>query len=202
MRTTKPVSTITWNTERFLVNKLMELQKKRIISFWAFIRHFAEEDEKKDHIHLFMIPAIRIDTLELEREFDEVDPNNSLPIKCLTIKSSRFSDWYLYDKHDEDYLVSIGQSRKYHYSDSDFAVSSAEEFNEMIHTIDLSKFNGNRVRLIREYVEAGKSFAELILSGRVPMQQMSGWQKAYETLWSYIWDQEYLDRGDKGQSHE
>lgn len=202
MRTSKPISTITWNTIPFLTKKLLDLEKKRVISFWAYISHFPEEDEKKQHIHLFMIPVNRLDTEELQREFDEVDPNNALPIKCLTIKSSKFSDWYLYGKHDQDYLVSNGQSRRYKYTDDDFVVSSQEEFSEFIHMIDFSKFNGNRVRLVEEYVKEKKSFGELLMSGRVPMQQIPGWKQCYQAIWDLVWNQEDLQRGVYGKSHE
>ena len=54
MRTSKTISTISYNTKDFLEFKLMELMDSGDISDWFFIQHFAEEDEKKDHIHLWV----------------------------------------------------------------------------------------------------------------------------------------------------
>ena len=50
MKTTKPISTISYNTPEFLENKLNELLANGLISFFAYILHEPEEDETKRHL--------------------------------------------------------------------------------------------------------------------------------------------------------
>ena len=66
MRTKGLVSTISYNTPEFLELKLQELYKKHTISDYMFIQHIAEEDEKKDHIHLLIEPNTLIDTMVIQ----------------------------------------------------------------------------------------------------------------------------------------
>lgn len=56
MKTTRPIATISFNTEAYLRLKLDELIKAKKITFYAYIPHRKEEDENKDHIHLFLEP--------------------------------------------------------------------------------------------------------------------------------------------------
>ena len=48
MKTTKPISSISWNSRNYLVDRLEELRKAHLIAFWVLVKHTAEEDEKKD----------------------------------------------------------------------------------------------------------------------------------------------------------
>jgi hypothetical protein len=86
----------------------------------------------------------------------------------------------LYALHDSNYLASKGQSRKYHYSKSDFIVSDGDYFNEEIHTIDHTKYN--RFNELKRALEDGRSFADVLASGIVPLQQTYAWEKAYGIL--------------------
>ena len=69
MRTSKPIATIAYNTVDFLEQKLAELLRNHKIQDYFFIYHIAEEDEKKDHIHLYIEPNTRIDTMDLQEFF-------------------------------------------------------------------------------------------------------------------------------------
>lgn len=182
MKTSKAFSTISYNSEGFLVAKLQTLVDTRKIDFFAFVEHFPEEDEAKRHKHLYIVPNGKIDTDQVRTELLEVDISNPLakPLGCMPCKSSKFADWYLYTLHDRIYLASKGQSRKFHYTKSDFIVSDGDYFNEEIHTIDHTKYN--RLNELKRAVDGGYSFAEVLASGIVPVQQTYAYEKAYNIL--------------------
>jgi len=202
MKTSKPFSTVSFNSPVFLTKKLMEFEKKRKILFWCYIIHDPEEDEKKRHIHVFCVPNGKVDTDQFIDELEEIDPNNKIPLKSLPCNSSKFDDFYLYNLHDSNYLASKGQSRKLHYKKEDFAVSSEEQFSEMIHHVDYSKLNGAKVSMIKGYVEKKIPFYALVASGVVPIQQIKGWEMTYKLIWDSMYVVERTERGEKGQSHE
>ena len=107
MRTSKPIATISYNSQEFLWVKLNELIDAHKISDFMFINHFAEEDERKNHIHLWIKPNTLIDTMDLQKFLIELVPNNPLkPLKCIDFRPSLVDDWILYSQHFEPYLAS------------------------------------------------------------------------------------------------
>ena len=60
MNTSRPISTISYNSKIFLDFKLKELVEKHLVSDFMYIIHTAEDDELKDHIHLFLKPNKKI----------------------------------------------------------------------------------------------------------------------------------------------
>lgn len=136
MKTTKPISTISYNHQEYLVNVLDDLMKSKIIEFYIFIPHLPDEDEKKPHIHVYVEPAKLLQTMDLVPMFKE--PNPKEPRGVLQFHLSKFVDWYLYGLHDKRYLALKGQSRIHHYQDSDFVSSSDDELKYRIQNADLS----------------------------------------------------------------
>lgn len=180
MKTSKPFSTISYNTPDFLRVKLDELIRQRKIEFWCYFHHYKEEDELKDHKHLYIVPNGQLQTDQVGDYLLEVDPTNPKPLSCIRFKSSNFTTWFLYSSHDQRYLASIGQSRKYHYTKEDCVCSDLDYLNEEIHLIDYSKLN--RFYDLKNAVENGETFVSLMNSGQVPIQQISAFQKAYDLL--------------------
>ena len=181
MRTSKPFSTISYNSEKFLKVKLDELIKNRVLDFWVFIDHAAEEDEKKSHKHLYMIPNGILQTDVLKEFLAEPDPNDpEHPLNCTIFSSSKFDDWYMYGMHDKAYLSSKGQSRKYHYVKDQFVSSSDEHFSELVRCVDRSKYIG--LERVVDAVENGVPFFEMVRLGQVPIQLINQYQYAYEML--------------------
>lgn len=182
MRTTKPFSTISYNTEHFLIDKLNELVRKRVIKFWAFIEHIPEEDEKKKHKHLYMIPNGQLDTDQLDEFFREIDIEDVTrpPLGIKMVVSSKWDDWYLYACHDSAYLATKGQSRKYHYTDDDFKVSDDDDFTELRHTIDRTKYA--KTLDFVEKVKGGASLIDLVMSGQVPVPMFNQFQSMYNLV--------------------
>lgn len=184
MRTTKPFSSIFHGTEPFLRMSLDSLVKDGYILFWAYIRHHKEEDEEKDHWHIYAVPDGRFDTDNFITRLTELDMTNPKPIKPLPCRSSRFDDWYLYNTHDSRYLASKGQYRKYHYSREDFVTSERDYFIEMIHHIDFSKIN--RLDVIIRAVETGETFDSLVASGQVPVPLLNQYKQAYSIMYNAL----------------
>ena len=182
MRTTKPFSTISYNTDLFLVEKLNELIKKRVLKFWAYIEHLPEEDEKKKHKHLFMFPNGQIDTDQLDCFFRELDIEDITkpPLGIKMIKSSKWDDWYLYAIHDSAYLATKGQSRKHYYTNDDVVVSDDDDFAELVHTIDRSKYA--KTLDFVEKVKSGTNFYDMVQSGQIPVPMFNQFLSMYTLI--------------------
>lgn len=180
MRTSRTISTISYNTFSFLDDKLSDLVSRNIISYYCYIEHLPEADEKKKHIHLLIVPNGTIDTDSLRTYFNEIVPTNEKPLGCMPFRASKFADWYLYSIHDKRYLAQKGQARQYSYSAEEFIFSSFEYHNELLHEIDYSKLN--RFDKLVESVENGLTFGQYLLNNYVPIQQISGYKIAFEAL--------------------
>lgn len=180
MRTIKPFSTISFNTKEYLINRLNDLVNEGVISLYAFMHHDAEDDEKKEHFHVYIVPVGMFNTDRLHDVLIEPVPDNDKPLGCIDIKSSKFVDWYLYALHDKDYLAMKGQTRKYHYLEEEFVVSDWDTFLEYKHTCDFSKYK-TRAR-IREMVYSGVPFYSLVADGFIPVNQIFQYREYYNTL--------------------
>lgn len=181
MRTTKPISTITYNSSAFLRVKLDELVKAQKIAFWAFIQHKPEEDEKKAHIHLYCEPAKMVQTEDFKDFLKEPDKEHpDKPLTCISWQSSKFDDWYEYGIHDERYLASKGQSRQFHYERKDVITSDEDDLDHHISQIDMIKLTPYQV--LTDAYKAHKTFADVVSSGAVPIQQIRAYQTAWEVL--------------------
>lgn len=185
MKTSKPFSTISYNSADFLTVKLNDLVNRRKLAFWAYVEHLPEEDEKKAHKHLYIVPNGQINTdevlLDILVEYDPTHPEK--PLGCVGVKSSKFYDWYMYSIHDVDYLSSKGQSRKYHYRREEVACSDTDYLNEEIHQMDMSKLS--KVKALNEAIRNNVPFEELLMRGQIPVQQVYAFQKTYGMLQTY-----------------
>lgn len=103
MATQKPISTISYNSESFLIEKLQILYDAHIIQAWQYIVHKGEDGDK-DHIHLRIEPNKRIDAMDLTEKFKEFEKGNDKPLGVRPWRNSKEEDWYLYSVHDSDYL--------------------------------------------------------------------------------------------------
>lgn len=105
MATQVMISTISYNSEAFLKEKLDGLVKSHILQAYVYIRHKGEDGDK-DHLHVAVYPNKRIDPMDLSDLLKEYDPNH--PTKPLGVRPWRKTiseaDWYLYAVHDSKYL--------------------------------------------------------------------------------------------------
>lgn len=105
MATQKPLSTISYNTEGFLREKLEEWYDAHIIQAYQYICHKGEDGDK-EHIHLRIEPNRRVDPMELMDELREYHPGHTKPLGVRPFRPSKEEDWFLYVVHDKDYLKS------------------------------------------------------------------------------------------------
>ncbi len=181
MKTSKPFSTISYNTIDYLRIKLDDLVKRQVLSFYCFVKHYAEEDETKDHIHLLCIPNGTYQTDPLRDYLLEANPNDfEKPFGIMPCQSSKFDDWYLYACHDSAYLMSKNQARKHHYTIDDFVSSNPDYLLELVHTIDRSKYA--KTKDFIDAINSGKSFSELLNKGYIPVSQFNQWLNTYNYL--------------------
>ena len=183
MRTTKPISTISFNSAPFLKLKLNELLKAGRISFWAFITHKPEDDEggKKEHHHVYIEPAKMLQSDDIRAQLLEFDPSNpDKPRKCLTFRSSKFDPWYMYALHDKRYLVSINQRRRYQYLHADFVSSDDDDLLFKSKSIDMLALSPYADMI--EAQSLGISFNEYFSRGTIPLQQVTLFERAWKLL--------------------
>lgn len=183
MKTRKPITTISYNTDGYLITKLEELRKAKVISIWFFVNHKAEEDEKKDHKHLWILPAKTIQTDDLYDALLEPDLQHldKPPLKCLHFQlCNSFADWYLYSLHDKSYLLRKGQKRAFSYTIDDFVCSDRDELDEFVREIDMTDYSA--MGRLTEAIDQGLSFDEYLRRGSVPVQLFNQYQRAWEYL--------------------
>lgn len=173
MLTAQPISTISYNTQQFLLYTLNKLTDAKVLQFWAFIPHKGEYDDilkitDKNHIHLYMEPNRRVDTVELLDNFTEVDPNNTLPLKCTVIRHSVFAEWYLYNLHDPDYLATKFETKQYTYQFSDYFSSDADSFLQMVFDVYHSS-DSTLLPKLTNALQSGNTFQSLARSGHIPL---------------------------------
>ena len=184
MKTIKPIATVSWNTEEFLVKQLNDLVNNHVILFWFYVKHFAEDDEKKEHIHLYLEPDIRIDTNDLRSNFEELpslDSDCKDIIRPLPFTISKFDTAYLYFTHNKLYLNSHGYVKKY-YNYTDVKTSDDFLLHDKIALIDYYKIEGGRANQVKQAMLSGVSFEEMCDSGMIPIQQIKQYQLFYTML--------------------
>lgn len=79
MATQRPISTISYNTEAFLKEKLDTWFEAHIIQAYQYIKHKGEDGDK-DHIHLRIEPNRRLDPMELVDALKEHIPGEKKPV--------------------------------------------------------------------------------------------------------------------------
>lgn len=174
MKTSKPFSTVSYNTDDFLKSKLNELLNNRKIEYWCYVCHAGELDDngerEKEHKHVLIIPNGRIDTMELSQTMLEPDPANmKKPLKCMDFRSSKEDEWFLYNSHDPDYLRTKMLEREFVYDRQDFISSDDDEtdikWRRAFHESDYMK-NQRLLKMLSD-----KSASQLVANGFVQPQQ-------------------------------
>ena len=103
MATQKPISTVSYNTEPFLKEKLEQWLNAHIIQAYQYICHKGEDGDK-DHIHLRIEPNKKLDPMDLTEQLKEFEKGKDKPLCVRPWRPSKEEDWYLYVVHDPTYL--------------------------------------------------------------------------------------------------
>lgn len=185
MKTRRPISTISYNSDQFLISVLTDWLLDRKISWWCYINHVPDTDSGKNHKHIHIIPDTSFDTADLMHDLEELDPNNILPLKCMPFQFSKWDDWYLYCLHDKYYLKYKGLVRNHFYRPEDFICSDEDFLNDKIHSVDVSAYSGYN-DLINAYFR-GQSFSDLVISGKIPLHRIT----QFATVWKALEKDKY-----------
>lgn len=112
MATSKPISTICYNTVEYLQYKLDTWYNAHLIQSYQYILHKGEDGDK-DHIHLRLEPNKKLDPMDLMEDLKEYTDTNKKPLGCRPFRPSVEEDWFLYAVHDKDYLkIKYGGAEK------------------------------------------------------------------------------------------
>ena len=101
--TSNPLSSISYNTESFLKEKLQSWYDNHLIQCFMYIKHKGEDGDK-DHIHFRIEPNRRLDPMNLLEDLKEFDPKIEKPLGIRPFRPSVEEDWFLYVVHDKQYL--------------------------------------------------------------------------------------------------
>lgn len=205
MKTKLPISTICYLNGDLLLERLEMLVSEGVIDFYAFIFHYAEADELKPHIHLYVEPCNQVDTKRFEEHFKTLDNKcGCIPFRV----SKRFGDWYYYCCHDKRYLFAHGNDvKKYTYGKNDFVVSDENFFVEKLHQIDRRLAFGSTEVLTA--LREGSSAVDLLDMGVITLQQYSQYSRLIGDLMSgkatsrrvvdFLGENPYNDEDKKGK---
>ena len=182
MNTSKAIAGISYNSPAFLQGKIEEWKSSGLIEFGAFIYHKAEEGEKKDHFHVYLLPAKRLQTVDLENdsfEFDKKHPDK--PFKIVGLSPSKEADWILYVLHDIEFLREKGLERKYHYSLEDFITTDQDLFDIMVSRIADNRKGKIEYRVV-QMIKSGMTWEQMVSSGLIPMRYIYSAKIMYDSI--------------------
>lgn len=167
MKTSKLISTISFNSLQFLEGTIQRLVNSELVEWAHWIKHKAEaNDTKKDHIHLVIQPNKAIDTMQFLKEFIESDPNNELPLRCLPAnKTKNIGDWILYGLHHIGYLASKFETREYTYTIDDMQSTDRDLLLEQYRQA-LRELNPE-LEAVKHSFNKGLSLDDILLGGYV-----------------------------------
>lgn len=167
MATSKPISTISYNTEGFLREKLDDWVKAHIIQAYQYICHKGEDGDK-DHIHLRVEPNKSLDVMTLTEELREYPVGALKPLGVRPWRPSKEEDWLLYAIHDTTYLkrkygTDGEKGEKLPYSVSDVRVSELYDIDTM-YIRAKATLDHTTVSMATQLLD-GKKAVDLILAG-------------------------------------
>lgn len=110
-----------------------------------------------------------MDIQQLLQQFDPAHPDK--PIGTQPFRSSDPDHWLLYDLHDEAYLATKGEVRKYQYSLDDCITNDEDALQEMWrHAYYASDFAQNLSKA-KMLADPKVSAVDMVLNGQVPINQ-------------------------------
>lgn len=168
MATQKPISTISYNTEGFLKEKLEAWVKAHIIQSYMYIKHKGEDGDK-DHIHLRVEPNKKLDPMELTEALKEYVSGSDKPLGCRPWRPSKEEDWVLYAVHDADYMklkYASDKSEKLPYEWQDIQASEGYDV-EIAYIRARQALKHNSANLAKQ-LSSGSSALNLVQEGENP----------------------------------
>lgn len=190
MRTRNPISTISYNSDDFLSRKLNDLIAVGDLQFWAFINHRAEESEKRDHKHVFILPDGMFDTNKFIGTFDELHEDGSVD-GCKLFQPSKWGDWYYYALHDPAYLAckyDNEKPKKFRYWPDQVITSDPDIRAHLMETIKYTELMSPGFKVIRDHALAGVPIHRFLDIFPVKKSDLRFIKEVYE-LYGGMWNE-------------
>lgn len=176
MKTKQFISTICYSSADYTKLKLDSLLSCGKIDFYCFIFHKKEEDEKKDHLHLFIMPSAPIDTKEIDMLLIQPCEDGQSLGTCgiwHTVGKNNVSDFLLYVMHDKMYMRIKGYTeRKYEYYEDDFVTSHLDGLSNLIYDAyhnSMFTFNRRVMDMIIKSKDITQTGKDMVLNGYIPL---------------------------------
>lgn len=169
MATQKPISTISYNTEAFLKEKLDTWIDAHIIQAYQYICHKGEDGDK-DHIHVRIEPNKRLDAMDLQEQLREYQMGKEKPLGVRPFRPSKEEDWFLYAVHDKDYLKlkygggEKGEKLPYKWQD----IKAPEDYDTEIAFLRAKSKLEHTSSNIATRIQGGDNALSMILEGENP----------------------------------
>lgn len=189
MRTQKAISNIAYHRPEIFGSKLADLRASGKIGPALWIAHKGEDGDKP-HIHFVLLggwATYNTDGLAALWGVDVVD-GQPATVTALWRTTKSLNDWLLYAVHHPKYLLTKGLRREVSYTWDDVHCTPGDEdtrhilIKEATEAVD-SLGDRTTARLIA-LAKQGYDWRRVVLSGLVPMGQLSQASRA----WEYISD--------------
>ena len=189
MRTQKAISNIAYHRPEIFGSKLADLRKSGKIGPALWIAHKGEDGDKP-HIHFVLLggwTTYNTDGLSALFGVDVID-GQPATVTALWRTTKSLNDWLLYAVHHPKYLLTKGLRRAVSYTWDDVRCTPGDEdtcrllIREATEAVD-SLGDRTTARLIA-LAKQGYDWRRVVLSGLVPMGQLSQASRA----WEYIAD--------------
>lgn len=181
MKTSRLISTISYNTDMFLAARMQDLVRNGVIEFAHWIRHLPETDETKSHYHVILQPSRSLDTHSLSAQFNEPDlAAEGKFLGTMPWRFSKFPDWILYVLHDKNYLGTKGLTRDHAYTIDECLSTHPDMLREDYKNLDLTAYGIGMV--LNDAVQHGRTWESVIASGVVPRVHWRYWKEVFTAM--------------------
>lgn len=189
MRTQKAISNIAYHRPEIFASKLADLRKSEKIGPALWIAHKGEDGDKP-HIHFVLLggwTTYNTDGLSALFGVDVID-GQPATVTALWRTTKSLNDWLLYAVHHPKYLLTKGLQREVSYTWDDVHCTPGDEDSRRLLIREATEAVDNlgdrtTARLIA-LAKQGYDWRRVVLSGLVPMGQLSQASRA----WEYISD--------------
>ena len=187
MRTGKSISNIAYHRPEVFATMSATLRKSGVVGPLLWVAHRGEVGDKP-HIHFVLIGGFKVyDTAKVGSlwGFDLIDGQKA-SVSQLWRTTRNLSDWLLYSLHDPKYLSLKGLEKEATYSESDLKCVEGDE--DILHQVisearEYAASMGDKTTArLAALARRGYDWRRVVLSGLVPMGQMSQAFKAWPII--------------------
>lgn len=169
MATSKPQSTISYNTEAFLKEHLDDWVTCHLIQSFQYICHVGEDGDK-DHIHVRIEPNKSLDVMNLSDALKEYVQGEDKPRGVRPWRPSKEEDWFMYVVHDPEYMrLKYGEGEKgeklpYEWT----SIVTPEDYDLQVAFLRAKSALSRSAPNMAKRITEGEKPVNLVLEGRNP----------------------------------